>query len=795
MANEFGNFATLDPLVTSLIPNTAISNGSNTIITASDPGGDYWCHQSTLTFPVKNGLKIVCEMTYVNDVDSGSVALGIKGQGYETPSSDADHLWYNSASGRGMINNENSETGATYTTGDVIRMEIDASASDGEMSVEFFKNNASQLTETHTFTYTNLHIEVVGRHFGTITMNFGATAFAHTPTSGFVGLSTATLPEPAAINYEDEYFLKTGIIHTTGSTTAVTLPKTVSGGAMVRIKETDATTSWICFDTARGVNKAIFWNLTAAEDSSTYDDQNLTGTTFTMPSDLPSGTYLLECFYVGNFFAILEDEGDGQASRSINHGAGFLPAFIWRKNIDRASYNSVLFHKWVGTGGYLYGSSAAAAITNEGTAGAWAGGTFTTSVIIVGSNNDANQDNDDFISYLWADAGPYSFGKHTGNQLVNGDRVNLGGSPQVMVSKPIAAADSYLAMYRPLLGYNPSGVRQYWEEPYANSTSTSDGVLDFLSNGIKFRTAGTGNNSTNTNYTSYLYFAFGIQPMTDGGANQGRAGAVKPFSQAYGGAISVFNGFFVHSFTSTSTFLATKSGNVELLVVAGGGGGCMGGGGAGGYRTAASQSVTAGTAVTVTIGAGGTAGNTNQDGNGGNGGNSSFGSVLVSTGGGGGADNGTATGAAPTGGSGGGLGENSGGNYSIGQGNAGGFSPVEGNNGGDANDSADAYGGGGGGGSSAVGANGTSSAAGAGGAGTANTITGVSVAYAGGGAGGRITGSDASGGNGGGGASGIAGTANTGGGGGGGRGASAGGTNFVAGAGGTGIVIVRYAIS
>ena len=140
MANEFGNFATLDPLVSSLIPNTAISNGSNTIITASDPGGDYWCHQSTLTFPVKNGLKIVCEMTYVNDVDSGSVSLGIKGQGYETPSSDADHLWYNSASGRGMINNENSESGASYTTGHVIRMEIDASASDGEMSVESVPN-------------------------------------------------------------------------------------------------------------------------------------------------------------------------------------------------------------------------------------------------------------------------------------------------------------------------------------------------------------------------------------------------------------------------------------------------------------------------------------------------------------------------------------------------------------------------------------------------------------------------------------------------------------------------------
>ena len=78
-------------------------------------------------------------------------------------------------------------------------------------------------------------------------------------------------------------------------------------------------------------------------------------------------------------------------------------------------------------------------------------------------------------------------------------------------------------MYHPLLGYNPNGVRQYWEENYANSTSTSDGMLDFVSNGVKFRTAGTGNNSTNSGYVTYLYFAFGIQSLTNGGVNQGRA--------------------------------------------------------------------------------------------------------------------------------------------------------------------------------------------------------------------------------------------------------------------------------
>ena len=416
------------------------------------------------------------------------------------------------------------------TTGSRITIEVDMSTV-GSTTVRYYFNGSldttwSSLAFTDTPYYVGIFTGTETDRNGVHSVNFGQTAFADTVTADHIRLNTASMSTPAVVNYEDEYYIQAGISHSNGSTTAVTLPKTVSGGAMVRIKRTDSdagTSDWICFDTARGVNKAIFWNATAAEDSSTYDDQNLTGTTLTMPSDLTTGTYMIECFYVGSYFAILEDEGNGQASRSISHGGGFLPAFIWRKNLDRASYNSVVFHKSVGTASYLYGSSASAIVTGEGTAGAWAGGTFTTSVIIVGSNNDANQDNDNFVSYLWADAGPYSFGSYNGNQDTDGAFVNLGGFPQVIVSKPPNTGDSYLAMYHPLLGYNPNGVRQYWEENYANSTSTSDGMLDFVSNGVKFRTAGTGNNSTNSGYGTYLYFAFGIQSLTDGGVNQGRA--------------------------------------------------------------------------------------------------------------------------------------------------------------------------------------------------------------------------------------------------------------------------------
>ena len=517
MANEYGNYATLDPLVTSLISNTALSEGNLKVITSGDPGGDWWNHQSTLSIPTNAGKKYVCEMTFVSDNGIGSVNLGVKGIGFEVPSGNGDNVYYNSANGRGVVDDSNSETGATFTTGNVIRMEIDTTGS--SVSIEFFKDNASQFTETNTFTDNNIVIIVLGRHFGTIKMNFGATAFAHTPTSGFEGLSTASLPTPAVINYEDEYYIEAGISHTNGSTTAVTLPKTVSGGAMVRIKETDATTDWIMFDTVRGVNKSKDWNQAEAEDTSTFDDQNLTGTTFTMPSDLPSGTYLLECFYVGSYFQIQTVTGNAGA-RTITWPTE-MDSYGFSAFFPRSGASSgIIHHKDIGAQQVLFADGAGAVADRANFSQAPNKTDFRTPASV---GPDFNLNTIPYVCYGWANSGPYSFGSYNGNQSTDGAFVNLGGFPQVIVSKPPNTGDSYLAMYHPLLGYNPNGVRQYWEENYANSTSTSDGMLDFVSNGVKFRTAGTGNNSTNSGYGTYLYFAFGIQSLTDGGVNQGRA--------------------------------------------------------------------------------------------------------------------------------------------------------------------------------------------------------------------------------------------------------------------------------
>ena len=249
--------------------------------------------------------------------------------------------------------------------------------------------------------------------------------------------------------------------------------------------------------------------------------------------------------------------------------------------------------------------------------------------------------------------------------------------------------------------------------------------------------------------------------------------------------------------TDRSFSLAVQSANppstVEYLVVAGGGGGATlrgGGGGAGGYRTATGLSVSNGTPITVTVGAGGTAGTWSPGLYLGGDGTDSVFSTITSTGGGGGghAQGGAGLTGGRYGGSGGGGADGSAGSSGV---------SGQGNSGGNGFSSAWSYtSGGGGGGAGASGSNGVSGAGGNGGTGLSSSITGSSVTYAGGG-GGASQNAAGTGGSGGG-ASGVypgnSGSANTGGGGGSCRDETQyTGTGQPGGAGGSGIVIIRYA--
>lgn len=272
--------------------------------------------------------------------------------------------------------------------------------------------------------------------------------------------------------------------------------------------------------------------------------------------------------------------------------------------------------------------------------------------------------------------------------------------------------------------------------------------------------------------------------------------------KATGGDVITTDGtYWYHAFRSAGTFRPSTSLTCDVLLVAGGGGGgdagYGGGGGGGGVLLHTSQSLTANTNYSITVGAGGA--------NAAAGSNSQFASLTAAVGGGRGASNaGTSPAVGGSGGGGNGNFPQTGIAGTAGQGNAGG----NGNGGGGAYKSL----GGGGGGAGAAGANATSTVAGAGGAGTSTysawvntTNTGFDGFISGGGGGGAndssgySAGAGGSGGGGGGTRSGTGigngtpGHVNSGGGGGG-SGQTYGGGGSTGGAGGSGIVIVRYAV-
>jgi hypothetical protein len=209
-----------------------------------------------------------------------------------------------------------------------------------------------------------------------------------------------------------------------------------------------------------------------------------------------------------------------------------------------------------------------------------------------------------------------------------------------------------------------------------------------------------------------------------------------------GGTITTYTSggitYNVHTFNSSSTFIAPSGGltNVSILVVGGGGGGGSdrgGGGGGGGVVYLTSQSLLS-SSYTVTVGSGGTGttstGTVGGTGTVGNSGNSSVlygGSLTTITalgGGGGGGCSGSAKN---------GLNGASGGGGSQCNGAGSGGTGSQGNNGGIGYEQGAA---GGGGGAGAVGGAANASNAGSGGIGISNSITNTVVIYGSGGGGG-----------------------------------------------------------
>ena len=344
------------------------------------------------------------------------------------------------------------------------------------------------------------------------------------------------------------------------------------------------------------------------------------------------------------------------------------------------------------------------------------------------------------------------------------------------------------SVYQVVVTQNGTNMRAYLNGSLSDSITLAGTPTNALTTDI-VASPGAGVAGASDYALNYLWFF--PYPMT--------ATQVSSYYSSLSGSIGtppMMN--FVITFTSSSSWTASGTGNIRVLVVAGGGGGASGnnraggGGGAGGVVYCTSFPVTKGTVYTVTVGAGGAGGVGTSTPDGSTGSNSAF-STITALGGGGGGGN---YDAGKPGGSGGGGAQR---NYAGGAatqpgqsqpanctnyGNAGGVTGV-------------VFQAGGGGGAGGVGGSQT------GGTGVSINITGTATYYGGGGGGAYQTGggtgtNGGAGGAGGGGAASqgeanaTAGTPNTGGGGGGACSHQSPYTVYNGGSGGSGVVIIAY---
>ena len=131
-----------------------------------------------------------------------------------------------------------------------------------------------------------------------------------------------------------------------------------------------------------------------------------------------------------------------------------------------------------------------------------------------------------------------------------------------------------------------------------NATSAYAGFGAFISNSTSPITSVTLTALSGSNFIQYSTFS--LYALAAVGATP----AIAPF--ASGGDVIQNDGtYWYHAFLSSGTLTPAKALSCDILQVAGGGGGGNSGGGAGGVLGFASQSLTANTSLTATVGAGG----------------------------------------------------------------------------------------------------------------------------------------------------------------------------------------------
>jgi len=519
------NYAVLNPLFDASVSN---SNGNLQTVLGT---GAISSVSSTMGF---TSGKYYCEATYVATGSSG-LTVGVTQSTLATASQNnwsAGGVGYRSSNGNSNTNGAGQVAyGATFTTGDVIGIAVDTTAN----NITFYKNNTSQgaltlptLASGASWLFSFLNITSAGTQ--TVALNFGQQGFTYTPPTGHLALNTYNLPDSTIV--AGNKVMDASLWSGTETSTAI-----VNAGSFkpdfVWGKMRNAADRHYIFNSTTGVTKYLSSNLTDSEvtDSTIITSFNSNGFTLgtgnslnrtggynfvgwqwqagqgTTSSNTSGSITSTVSVNASAGFSIVTYTGNSSAAATIGHGLGVKPSFMIIRNRDEA-VQWMAWHSSLSTQlGYLSLTDAF-----DGGRYSWAlSSTQPTSTLITlgdQSNAATNKNGIKYVAYCWSEIAGFSkFGSYTGNGSSDGPFIYTGFRPKFVMYKRTDSTGSWFMLDSTR---NTSNVTNLWLQANTNEAEQTDAAIDFLSNGFKQRTTGSGSNGSGA---SYVYMAFAENPF------------------------------------------------------------------------------------------------------------------------------------------------------------------------------------------------------------------------------------------------------------------------------------------
>ena len=436
-------------------------------------------------------------------------------------------IWVNTTTGSNQP-----YTGSTWTNGDVISVAYKSGkiyfAKNGVWQNSGVPASGTGYVATGWNAYGSL-LPYCGYN-STFSANFGQQPFVYTPPTGYVALNTYNLPTSTITNGA-AYMAATTY---TGTGASLAVSNAVNGISFqpdfVWAKDRTANQQHMLFDSIRGVYNFLTSNTTAAEGN---NNQTLTGFNSngfqlgtngtinntvaniawqwkagTTSSSNTNGT-ITSTVSVGatQGFSVVTYTGNATNGATIGHGLGVTPSMIIVKNRSVVQ-NWLVTHKTLYTASannYLLLNTTGATASNVAI---WFNTAPTSTVFTVGNDASTNGSGNSLVAYCFSEVKGFSaFGSYTGNGSTDGPFVYTGFRPRYVMTKRTDSSSNWYIQDTSRSSYNVQKAVLFSE---SSSAETTDGGLDFLSNGFKLRNTDASENASGG---TYIYMAFAEVPF------------------------------------------------------------------------------------------------------------------------------------------------------------------------------------------------------------------------------------------------------------------------------------------